>query len=207
MVLFIKAISVTICYLIYCFLFFCPGTEGPVGISSVCICQSLYLIGPVVAIILFLRYFLQLVFKMGQFVFPLYTVWNKSFPGSSDGKETACSVGNPGSIPGLRRSPGEGKGYPLQYSCLENSMERGAWWVTVHGVTKTLTQLSNYHPPPPQKNTQFEMCLCSRLYFFRCWAIDSQGPKVHEREAKGDLTVEPWCRKRCEQWKRQSWDF
>ena len=50
------------------------------------------------------------------------------FPGDSNGKESACSVGDPGSIPGSGRSPGEGNGYPLQYFCLENSMDRGAWW-------------------------------------------------------------------------------
>ena len=49
------------------------------------------------------------------------------FPGGSDGKASACNVGDPGSIPGLGRSPGEGNGIPLQYSCLENSMDRGAW--------------------------------------------------------------------------------
>ena len=53
------------------------------------------------------------------------------FPGGSDGKESACNVGDPGSIPGLERFPGEGNGYPLRYSCLENSMDRKAWWVTV----------------------------------------------------------------------------
>ena len=58
------------------------------------------------------------------------------FPGGSDGKESACNAGDPGSIPGLGRSPGEGNGYPLQYSCLENSVDRGAWWATVHGVAK-----------------------------------------------------------------------
>ena len=61
----------------------------------------------------------------------------------SDSKESACNVGDPGSIPGLGRSPSEGDGNPLQYSCLENSMNRGAWWVTVHRVTKSWTQLSN----------------------------------------------------------------
>ena len=50
------------------------------------------------------------------------------FPGGSGGKESACVAGNPCLIPGLRRSPGEGNGYPLQYSGLENSMDRGAWW-------------------------------------------------------------------------------
>ena len=61
--------------------------------------------------------------------------------GGSDGKETACSAGDPGSIPGSGRSPGEGNGYPLQYSCLENPMDRGAWGATVHGVTKNRTRL------------------------------------------------------------------
>ena len=54
------------------------------------------------------------------------------------GRESACNAGDPGSIPGLGRSPGEGNGNPLQYSCLKNSMDRrGAWWATVHGVAKS----------------------------------------------------------------------
>ena len=65
------------------------------------------------------------------------------FPAGSDGKESACNVGDLGSIPGLGRSPGEGNGSPLQYSCLVNSMDRGVWWATVHGVRKSWTQLSN----------------------------------------------------------------
>ena len=60
----------------------------------------------------------------------------------ADGKESACSAGDLGMIPGSGRSPGEGNGYPLQYSCLENSMERGAWWATVQGVTKSQTRLT-----------------------------------------------------------------
>ena len=63
------------------------------------------------------------------------------FPGSSDGKEPACSAGDFGSTPGLRRSPEEGKGNPFQYSCLENPMERGAWWVIIHGAAKSWTRL------------------------------------------------------------------
>ena len=51
----------------------------------------------------------------------------EGFPGGSDGKASAYNAGDPGSIPGLGRSPGEGNGNPLQYSCLENSMDRGAW--------------------------------------------------------------------------------
>ena len=67
------------------------------------------------------------------------------FPHSSAGKESACSVGDLGSIPGLGRSPGEGSGYPLQYSDLENSMDKGDWQATVHGVAKSWTRLSDFH--------------------------------------------------------------
>ena len=63
----------------------------------------------------------------------------QGFPGVSDGKESACNAGDPGSIPGSGRSPGEVNGYPLQYSCLENPMDRRAWQATVHGVTKSWT--------------------------------------------------------------------
>ena len=64
---------------------------------------------------------------------------NMGFPDSSVGKESTCNAGDPGLIPGLGRSPGEGKGYPLQYSGLENSMD-----CIVHGVTKSRTQLSDF---------------------------------------------------------------
>ena len=67
----------------------------------------------------------------------------KGFSGSSDGKESSCNVGDLGLIPGLGRSPGEGNGNPLQYSCLENPMEGGTWQAIVYGVTKSRTQLSN----------------------------------------------------------------
>ena len=65
------------------------------------------------------------------------------FPSNSDHKESACNVGDPGSIPGSGRSPGEGNGNPPKYSWLENSMNRGAWWTTVHEVTKDQTQLND----------------------------------------------------------------
>ena len=64
------------------------------------------------------------------------------FPGDSDGKESACTVGDRGSIPGSGRCLGEGNSNSLQYSCLENSMDRGAWWATVHGITENQTQVS-----------------------------------------------------------------
>ena len=57
------------------------------------------------------------------------------FLGGSNGKESTCNSGDPGEVPGLGRSPGEGNGNPLQYSCLENPMNRGAWWVTVQGIS------------------------------------------------------------------------
>ena len=66
------------------------------------------------------------------------------FPGGSEDKASACNAGDPGSIPGLGRSPGEGNGNLLQYSCLENPMDRGAWQATVHGVAKSRTRLSDF---------------------------------------------------------------
>ena len=86
------------------------------------ICPWVGLLDYVVTIFSFLRY--------------LYTVL---VPGGSDGKASAYNVGDLGSIPGLGRSPGEGKGNPLQYSCLENPMDGGTWYATVHGVAKSRT--------------------------------------------------------------------
>ena len=84
-----------------------------------------------------------------------YVLWKKSkkrlwvvyesFSGASDGWDSAYNVGDLGLVPGLGRSPGEGHGNPLQYSCLENSMDRWAWQATVHGVTKSWIWLSNWH--------------------------------------------------------------
>ena len=67
------------------------------------------------------------------------------FPGGSDSKELDCSSGDKDLIPDLERSPGEGNGYPLQYSCLENSMDRGAVQATDHGVSKNQTRLNDIH--------------------------------------------------------------
>ena len=67
------------------------------------------------------------------------------FPGGSVGQEFACNAGEPGSIPGLGRSPADWTGYPLQYSGLQNFMDRGAWQATVHGVAKSRTRLSDFH--------------------------------------------------------------
>ena len=68
----------------------------------------------------------------------------RGFPGGLESKASACNVGDLGSIPRLGQSPGEGNGKPLQYSCLENSMDGGAWYAIVHGVTKCWTRLSDF---------------------------------------------------------------
>ena len=65
------------------------------------------------------------------------------FPGGSDSNGSTCNVGDLGSIPGLERSPGGEHGNPLQYSCLENSMDRGAWRAPVHGIVNSWTPLSD----------------------------------------------------------------
>ena len=81
-------------------------------------------------------------------IFPLklfcaLLVTHLGFPGGSDDKESACNAGDAGSIPGLGRSPGEGNGDPLHCFCLKNPMDGGAWWATVHGVTKSWTRPSD----------------------------------------------------------------
>ena len=94
----------------------------------------------------------------------LFGFWSleAGFPGGSDSRESTCDVGDLGSIPGSRRSPGEGNGNPLQYSCLENPMDRGAWWATVHGVAKSQTQLSDsftfFHSTAPLRVGKPNLC-------------------------------------------------
>ena len=87
-------------------------------------------------IIVFSFFFERKIARFGYIlVFPIqeFIGKNTGFPGGSDSKESTCIAGDPGSIPGLGRSPGEGNGNPLQYSCLENSMKRGTWRAIVHG--------------------------------------------------------------------------
>ena len=77
-------------------------------------------------------------FEIPKEELPLWLVVKKEV------KASACNAGDLSSIPGSGRSPGEGNGNPLQYSCLENPMDGGAWWATVHGVAKSRTRLSNF---------------------------------------------------------------
>ena len=80
------------------------------------------------------------------------------FPGGSDGKESAYNVSDLGLIPGSGRFPGEGNDNPLQYSCLENPMNRGACWATGHGIAKSWTQLSDW--TELKINSLFQLCVC-----------------------------------------------
>ena len=84
-----------------------------------------------------LAWSLQLLW-LGENFYPLFFLLGFC-SGGWDGKESACSAGNPVSTPESRRSPGEGNGNPLQYFCLDNPINRGAWWATVHGITKSWT--------------------------------------------------------------------
>ena len=79
------------------------------------------------------------------FTFSYFNICVGGFPGGSDSKQPTCSVGDLGLTPGLERSPGEGNGYPLNSSCLGNPMDRGAWWATLHGVTKSQAWLTSAH--------------------------------------------------------------
>ena len=87
---------------------------------------------------------------------------HRGFPGGSDDKASAHNAGYLGLIPGSGRSPGEGNGNPLQYSGLENSMDGGSWWATVHGVAKSWTRLSDFSLSLSQGNKRVpKHCLLS----------------------------------------------
>ena len=88
-------------------------------------------------------------------------------PCSSAGKESSCSAGDPGSIPGLGRSPGEGHGNPLQYSCLENPMGRRAWRAIVHGVARVGHDLATKPPPLPGTFRSFSSAIDNILGHIR----------------------------------------
>ena len=98
-----------------------------------------------------------------------YLCLNCPFPGGSEVKASAWNAGDPDLIPGLGRSPGEGNGNPFQYSCLENPMEAGAWWATVHGVAKSRKRLSDF---------TFTFKLSHRNLFFHISGGQKSGIKV-----------------------------
>ena len=100
--------------------------------------------------------------------------------GGSDCKESACIAGYLGSIPRLGRSPGEGNSYPLQYSDLENSMDRGAWQAIVHGVTKSQTHLSDFHSLTSTLNGMKSSGLHLHKLHFKCSIITCE--KHHGRK-------------------------
>ena len=106
--------------------------------------------------------------SVGCFIhlFHICLLSTKSFPDGSDSKESVFKVGDLGSIPGSGRSPGEENGNPLQYSCLENSMDRGVWWATGHGVAKSQTVV---HGVAESGTTErlilhFDFIVCWTLY-------------------------------------------
>ena len=108
------------------------------------------------------------------------------FPGSSVGKESTCNSGDPRSIPGLGRCPGEGKGYPLQYSGLENSMD-----FIVHGVAKSWTRLSNFHLTslfhPKVRTASYSMSPKSPLIFVYSLYLIQSIWKIKEKEPTSAL--------------------
>ena len=113
---------------------------------------------------------------MENLILCVLTTKPKGFPGGSVVKNRPANAGDPGDaglIPGLERSPGEGTGNLLQYSCLGNPMDRGAWWDKAHRVAKSLTQLSDQacmHAPPNQRKLK-------------------QKPKEHKETTGGDTHV------------------
>ena len=95
-----------------------------------------------------------------------------------DGKRSTCNAGDSGSIPGLGRSSGEGNGYPLQYSCLEKPVDRGAWQTSAHGVAKSGTQLSNTHTMKYYSATED-----NEILPFAMW-MDLESIMLHKRSQK-----------------------
>ena len=106
-------------------------------------------------------------------------------PGSSVGKESACNAGDPGSIPGLGRSPGGGHGNPLQCSCLENPRDGGAWWAAIYGVKQSWTQLNRLSSSSPSQtdlrkyqsqNENILLMFYSRSFMMSCLIFRSVSP-------------------------------
>ena len=120
---------------------------------------SLLLLLPIGFVGMVLLLFLILAMSFLCLFFHICLAKGKGFLGGWDGKESTCNAGDPGLIPGMWQSPRERNGYPLQYSCLENPMYRGAWHPKMHWVTKCQTWLSNFH-------------FISLIYLFKYLAFD-----------------------------------
>ena len=119
----------------------------------------------------------------------------QNFPGGSGGKASASNVGDRGSIPGLTRSPGEGNDNPLQYSCLENPIDRGAWWATVHGIAKSRTRLSEFTfflSPKHIAPFFWGSCLaCHSVVQLSMYKLDNCSLEYITNKAAGDLSTKP----------------
>ena len=128
----------------------------------------------------------------------VYTVLYSLFPGDSTiKKKLPCNAGDTGQMPGSGRSPRERNGNPLKYSCLENSKDRGAWWATVHGLTKSWTRLSNWttaanslcHPDKTKSATHSNLIICEMALSQNCFAnIRKIVPTLIERGNYSKIT-------------------
>ena len=107
------------------------------------------------------------------------TIWG--FPGGSDGKESTYNVGDTEWIPGSRGTPGEGNGYPLQYSSLENSMDREGWQATVHGITKSRMWLSNL--------TLFQQIIWPKIFTICCFIESLPTPNLKKIPQKEIIDI------------------
>ena len=112
------------------------------------------------------------------------------FPHHSVGKESVCSAGDPGSISGSGRSPGEGNSNPLQYSCLENPMDRGAWQATVHGVTRVGCNLSTSPHTEWSKSERGKQISYSNAYV---WNLEKLYKWAYLQSRNRDTNVENKC--------------
>ena len=120
--------------------------------------------------------------------FLLISIFHMDFLGGSNGKVSACNAGDPGSIPGSERSPGEGNGNPLQYSCLEDPMDGGAWQATVHGILQA--RIVEWVAIPPfrgssqPRNWTWVSCIAGR--HFTVWA-------TREALCSNSCPLSQWC--------------
>ena len=119
--------------------------------------------------------------------------YERGFPGGSEVKASARNAGDLGSIPGSGRSPGEGNGNPLQYSCLENPMDRGAWWATVYGVAKSRTRLSDF--TSLSLSEKLLVCSCFNIRFIGL-SRNLPDPSLRTKPDTEHLK-NPFCSVRC----------